>query len=41
MGQSSDRPPKVVGGDGQPVIGVHGRCGAVIDAIGLIRAPNP
>ncbi len=41
IGRPSDLPAKVLGGSSQPVIGVHGRRGAVIDAIGLVRAPGP
>jgi hypothetical protein len=39
LGRPSGREPKVVGGKGQAVVGVHGRRGAVIDAIGLVLAP--
>jgi len=36
IGASADGPAKTLGGDGKKVIGVHGRRGAVLDAVGLV-----
>ncbi len=39
VGRPSGREARLLGGTGKPVIGVHGRRGAVIDGVGLILAP--
>jgi len=41
IGRPSGGPAKVVGGTGQAIVGVCGRRGAVIDALGVVMAPAP
>jgi hypothetical protein len=36
VGDPAGKTPVVIGGTGAPVIGIHGRRGAVLDAVGLV-----
>ena len=38
IGESTTDPPRLIGGTGERVIGVYGRGGAIIDAMGLVLA---
>jgi len=38
IGKPTGQAPKTVGGTGSKVVGVHGRRGAVLDAVGLVLA---
>jgi hypothetical protein len=40
LGKPTGQAPKTVGGTGSKVVGVHGRRGAVLDAVGLVLAKS-
>ena len=36
LGKPTGKPPTLIGGSGDPVVGIHGRAGLVTDAVGLV-----
>jgi hypothetical protein len=38
VGPKSDMPPQILSGQGKRVIGIHGRAGAILNAVGLVLA---